>query len=112
MGIALPAASLGPVVPQAGIHVGLHQPCGFSHAGPVQPGTLLCSHPSCWFIKSDARECFQNWAYTTLSSFFKVTAFLLNSRRIPAPLSAHLKKFGQLYQHLSWGPITQCHAKS
>lgn len=36
MGIALPAASLGPAVPQVGIHLGLHQPCGFpTLAGPA-----------------------------------------------------------------------------
>ena len=104
MGIALPAASLGPAVPQVGIHVGLHQPCGFSRAGPVQPGTLLCSHPSCWFINSDARKCFQNWTYTTLSSFFKVTVFLLNSRRIPAPSFCPSKEIWSTLSAFVLGP--------
>ena len=86
MDIALPAASLGHAVPQVGIHIGLHQPCGFSHAGSVQPGTLLCSHPSCCFTnRAMLINAFQNRAYPALRNFFKVTAFLLDSRRTPAP---------------------------
>lgn len=79
MGIALPAASLGSAVPQVGIYTGLHQPCGFSHAGLVQPGTLLCSHPSCCFTnRVTLINAFQNRACPALRNFFKVTAFLPN----------------------------------
>lgn len=95
----------GPAVPQVGIHVGLHQPCGFSHAGPVQPGTLLCSHPSCCFINRVMPvSAFQNRAYTALSSFFKVTTFLLNSRRIPAPSFCPSKEIWSTLSAFVLGP--------